>query len=102
MNEPVLGKLIEDPVAARDAIHIAIAPVTASEDLTAGQDVGFVNCGEVGPSPNPIGIVDPFLKTSVGRGERFYLFLYPKSITSLRHVWTHPAFTAAHRETTHE
>lgn len=35
-----------------------------------------------------------FLKRSVKQGERFWLFVYPNTVTSLRHEWTHP--TIAH------
>lgn len=78
----------------RDAVHIAVAPAVAETDLSPGTDVGFMGKGPkvVGYSRTPIGIVDPFLKESVKAGEQFYVFLYPQTITSLRHEWTHPAF----------
>ena len=97
-NGPQLGKLIDDGDRCRDAIHIAVAPVTAAQYLQRGEHVGFVEDGNtelVGSSTNPIGIVDPFLAADVETGQRFWLFLYPGTITSLRHVWTHPQFTAA-------
>ena len=79
----------------RDAVHIAIVPVVAGEKLFPGQDVGIVGDSLVGRSAHPIGIVDPFLKRSVQPNERCWLLLYPGSITSLRHDWTHPAFDGA-------
>lgn len=73
-----LGEIITGD-AARDCIHIAIAPVVASEELVAAQDVGFLPDGTVGPCDSPIGVVDPFLPRGVDRGERFWVFLYPWS-----------------------
>jgi hypothetical protein len=95
---PRLGQLIEDGDRRRDAIHIAVAPVTAAERLAPGQHVGLVQEGDlelVGPCDRTIGVVDPFLTEEVEAGQRFWLFLYPGTITGLRHVWTHPAFAAA-------
>lgn len=90
-----LGKIISAD-QHRDAIHIAVAPVVAEAKLAPGQDIGFVEAGnteKVGTvCENYIGIVDPFLKRCVFQGERFWMFLYPYTITSLRHDWTHPAF----------
>lgn len=90
MSDTKLGQLI-GPDAKRDAIHIAIAPVAASTMLMPGQHVGIVN-GVATPSDKPIGIVDPFLTTSVKTGEYFWLCLYQQTVTGMRHHWAHPAF----------
>jgi len=94
-HEVVLGQIIEGDVS-RDAIHIAVAPVVASSKLLPSQDIGMVdpqnNPTWVGACNNPIGIVDPFLTSVVITGTKFWMFLYPNTITSLRHDWTHPAF----------
>jgi len=90
-----LGTIIGEG-AGRDAIHVAVEPVQAGQLLGAGDHVRIVdgraqlvNVGE------GIGIVDPFLDVSVWPGERFWMLLYPRTITSLRHVWSHPAFDDA-------
>lgn len=80
----------------KDAIHMAIAPALAGEPLRPSQHVRVYDGVAYGvniASDAPIGIVDPFLQVNVPRGARFWLFLYPGTITSLRHEWTHPAFS---------
>lgn len=81
----------------RDAVHMAIVPVVAGQDLQIGQHVGLKDSLALNASKSlpAIGIVDPFLKAPVKKGQKFWLFLYPGSITSLRHDWTHPAFEPA-------
>ncbi len=86
-----LGTLI-GPNEKRDAIHLAVEPVIAGHDLRPGDDVRITSKGTACHGPNPVGIVDPFLKTPVKQGQRFWLVVYPRQITSLRHVWSHPAF----------
>lgn len=80
---------------ARDAIHLAVEPIEAGEDLLPGSHVNidvdgkaYLRCPQTG-----VGIVDPFLPHyGVKRGQRFWLVVYPRMITSLRHVWEHPDF----------
>jgi len=92
VNTPEVGKLLKAG-AKRDAIHVAIAPVVAAEVLVPGMHVGLNEDGEATcKSLEPIGIVDPYLKSKVQEGQMFYLFLYPNTVTSLRHEWEHPSF----------
>ena len=88
-----LGKIITTP-QQRDAIHVAVAPVVANSDLKPGQRVGFVREGSnlVGPGVEAIGIVDPFLSTGPRKNQEFWLFLFPETVTGMRHHWKHPAF----------
>lgn len=80
---------------ARDAIHLAVEPVVAAVSLYPGQHVGLLPDGKASTKAGKmLGIVDPFLKDGVKAGERFWLVVYPRQITSLRHVWSHPDFAA--------
>lgn len=86
-----LGSIIS-PAESRDAIHLAVENGVAGQNLFPGDDVGFLDDGTFGLVENPVGIVDPFLKNEVKPGEHFWVVVYPRQVTSLRHVWTHPAF----------
>lgn len=92
----------------RDAIHLAVEPVIAGEPLWPAQDVwlyqGKAYHGvPTGCSPSDVkhlGIVDPFIKGYVDKDQRFWLVVYPRQITSLRHVWAHPDFPEMEGEAT--
>lgn len=89
-----LGTLLSaDP--GRDAIHLATYAVTAGEKLFPGQHIGIMD-GDIlqafSTAEKLLGIVDPFLSAPVFPGQMFWLVLYPRTITSLRHVWAHPDF----------
>lgn len=89
-----LGQILpSDP--GRDAIHLATYAVVAGERLFPGQHVGIIDGDQTqafSTAEKLIGIVDPFLQAAVFPGQMFWLVLYPRTITSLRHVWEHPAF----------
>jgi len=87
-----LGTII-NPSEKRDAIHLAVEPVIAGENMYPGDHIKLVGGVAMKTGPNTgLGIVDPFLTLPVAKGERFWLVVYPRQITSLRHVWAHPAF----------
>lgn len=90
-----LGTIIDDK-QARDAIHLAVEPVIAGEHFRAGDHVALKDGLAVKAARDyGLGIVDPFLSVDVKPGDRFWLVVYPRQITSLRHVWTHPSFPDA-------
>lgn len=93
MNQyvPNLGQLCGDD-ARRDAVHVPVAPVEAGQDLLPAQRVSIAPDGRAVYGDDPVGIVDPFLTEPVKRGQRFWVFVFPGTITGLRHLWTHKAF----------
>ena len=93
MSDTEVGRVFDEQ-QGRDAIHFAVLSVYSMVKVYPGQELGLMDSGkayEVGPSVFPLGIVDPFLTHPVQPGQWFWLYLFPKTITSLRHVWTHPA-----------
>jgi len=95
-NHPKLGELPPES-AARDAIHMAVCPGVLTGSAYPGSPVSVLADGQFLPNGNhPVGIVDPFLNRSrhqLVAGSRVWILLNPGSITSLRHEWTHPAFS---------
>lgn len=85
-----LGNIIES--GGRDAIHLAVEPVMAAENLYPGQHVGLGKDGATTNGVKKLGIVDPFILGMIPKGKMFWLIVYPRTITSLRHVWEHPDF----------
>jgi hypothetical protein len=90
-----LSTIINDR-AKRDAIHLAVIPAIAGHQLSPGRRVTFRDGAAYADDQDHddavVGIVDPFLVHAVRKGERFWLVLLPRTIQSLRHVWSHPAF----------
>lgn len=94
-----MGGILPDDAGGRDAVHVAVFSAVSDERLYPSQDVAREHgkqCDDtdtlVSPVGHLIGIVDPFLKRPVNPGERFWVYLYPRSITGLSHRWSHPAF----------
>lgn len=97
-----VGNLV-DSKAPRDAIHVAIVAVQAGECLNPGDKVIILNGRAYKEkAQRALGVVDPFLSEEVDKLDWFYLFLNPGSITSLRHDWTHPAFSAEVKVESHQ
>lgn len=81
--------------AERDAVHVAILPCEAAQDLEPNQDVGLDGSGKASLySDNKIGKVDPFLRDTVRTGEYFNIVLYPNTVTGLRHDWKLPSLNS--------
>jgi hypothetical protein len=91
-----MGGLLPDDAGGRDAVHVAVFAAVSEEKLKPGQDIGIDRHGEtdtkVSSKGTKVAIVDPFLARAVLPGERFWAYLYPRTITSLSHRWGHPAF----------
>lgn len=104
-----MGGILPDDTSGRDAVHVAVFSAFAAIKLFPGQDIAIIHQGdddiEVAPIGETVAIVDPFLKTAVIPGERFWAYLYPRTITALSHRWSHPALgekTATYASPSHK
>lgn len=97
MPEVTLGQFISEAGAERDAVHVAVYPAVASGVLAPGVPVRLIR-GNIAlecerSDRRSVGIVDPFLKETVIRtGQMFWVFLYPNTVSGMRHHWSHPMF----------
>jgi len=99
-----MGEILPEDAGGRDAVHVAVFSAVSQVTMRAGQEVAIVDkrCHDdrdtevqpVGLRGTAVGIVDPFLKGIVVPGERFWTYLFPRTITALAHRWSHPAFEA--------
>lgn len=98
--ETELGKIITKKDAKRDCVHIAIVPLVAGEDIRRGESIklayGTADIAlnaEQAYGDDVIGIADPYLSEyRVEKGQRFYGFLTPGTVTGMTHHWQHPKF----------
>ncbi len=98
--EAELGKLITKTDASRDCVHIAIVPLIAGEQIWRGEFIklayGTANVAlkaETAYGDDVIGVADPYLSQyRIEKGQRFYGFLTPGTVTGMTHRWQHPAF----------
>lgn len=80
----------------RDAIHLAVYPIEAGEDIFPRDNLKIVKGkAYVCDRSEGVGIADPFIENLIKEGQRFWLVVYPREIRSLRHVWEHPAFPSS-------
>ena len=100
-----MGGILPADAGGRDAVHVAVFSAIAPIILFPCQHVSVVHpepnehgdvvvSGAEGVAPR-VGIVDPFLSSPVPAGERFWVYLYPRTITALSHRWSHPAFESS-------
>lgn len=78
----------------RDAIHLGVYQVELGAAAQRGAYLA-VQDGKAFPvlkKEKAVGILDPFLHNDADMGDKVWLVLFPGMITSLRHVWEHPAF----------
>jgi hypothetical protein len=87
-NKPILGELLKGG-EERDAIHIAILPVTSLGYIAAGQRIHVTPDGMADTVREINAVADPFLRSQIYPGQKFYALPFPYTIESLRHEWVH-------------
>ena len=99
-QETILGRM-PTKTDKRDAIHVAVIPVTAAKEVNPGDriyssfsrlDGDFIGYPAYSRESG-IAIVDPFLPPEpLKKGSRFWALVLPNTITGMTHHWNHPNF----------
>lgn len=96
MSDTKLGS-VPNRVGERDAVHVAVVAMEASEQLRPGQYVNFMGDSQYPTaipctSKDAVGIVDPFSTQMMEAGHAVWVCLFPGSVTGMKHYWLHPKF----------
>jgi hypothetical protein len=97
-----MGAVLPDDTGGRDAVHVAVFAAVSDDKLMPGQAVSILAHDDktvivkgLVDGKKGVGIVDPFIDAPIKSGQRFWVYLYPRTITALAHRWSHPAFEKA-------
>ena len=96
MSEDTLASMgrIHKTDLGRDAVHVAVLSCTATNRMPPGAKVVVSHGNYVRTAlthETAVGVIDPFIKTrAIEPGWRVWVFLYPNTITGLKHQWSHP------------
>lgn len=93
-NPPKVGSFLKAG-EKKDAIHVAVIPVTTNNVFKPGTAVSVyydiaLKQFVVNTTGKKVGVIDPFLNRPTRYGDIVYLFLYPNTVKNLRHDWEHP------------
>lgn len=89
-KKTLLGKNPED-LAVKDAVHVAVVSLRAGYRMSPGQRFKLNEDNEAVPGgPKDVGVVDPFLKGDIYRGDHFWGLLDMYEVPNVSHVWEHP------------
>lgn len=91
-----LGMPLTSDVGSRDAVHVAVLAVEVVDVYASAGDHVGIELSERGFIASytfkpHIAVIDPFINNyTIRSGTRVWAMLYPRTITSLAHHWTHP------------
>lgn len=103
--QPNVGEFCHEQ-ALRDCIHVPLAPLVTAEEMVPGEC--FATDGKTAypvadDDPKAVGIIDPFLRRkmkTIPKGSTVWGWIFPGTVTGLRHQWLHSAFASKPKEKT--